>query len=643
MKKMILRAAGAALCSLLLLPALARAGQYTNFEVSTYITVGGVRSLGNLETLTNQWNRLRSQLKVDKVYLEVQRNRDINDGATLERVKKFFLDHGVKVAGGMAASDGSIGGQFKSFCYADPADRAFVRSAAELAARHFDELIQDDFFFDTTKTDADIAAKGSRSWTQYRLDVMDDVAENDIIKPAKAINPKMKLVVKFPNWYEHFQGLGYDLAKEPKLFDGIFTGTETRDPEITDQNLQQYESYQIIRYFDNIAPGRNGGGWVDSFDIRYIDRYAEQLWDTVFAKAPEMMLFEWSGLQRPIQAGARTNWAGLPTSFNYRQMLQDWSSNAPAGAEPSLARVAGYALEQADTFLGQLGKPIGLAAYKPYQSSGEDFLHNYLGNLGIPIDLRPEFPTNADLVLLTESAKFDPDIVGKIKAQLVAGKSVVITSGLLRALSGKGIEDIVEARCTDHKILAHQYMTSYGSGSATLIGDVADRDMLFPEIDFWTNDSWALVRALADGRGYPLLFMDRYSKGIIYIWTIPDNYNDLYRLPVAVTSALKNYLLRGFPVRVDAPAQVALFAYDNDTFIVQSYLGTETDVTITVPGGPTRLHNLVTGEVLTPQPAASGARRGGRGGGGGGNGDGPGSIFKTHLLPHSYVVFAVEK
>ena len=201
--------------------------------------------------------------------------------------------------------------------------------------------------------------------------------------------------------------------------------------------MQQYESYQIIRYFDNIAPGRNGGGWVDTFGIRYIDRYAEQLWDTVFAKAPEMMLFEWSGLQRPINAGARTNWANLPTSFNYRQMLQDWSSNAPAGAEPSLARVAGYALEQADTFLGQLGKPIGIAGYKPYQSSGEDFLHNYLGNIGIPIDLRPEFPTNADLVLLTEGAKFDPDIVGKIKAQLVAGKSVVITSGLLRALQAR--------------------------------------------------------------------------------------------------------------------------------------------------------------------------------------------------------------
>ena len=27
--------------------------------------------------------------------------------------------------------------------------------------------------------------------------------------------------------------------------------------------------------------------------------------------------------------------------------------------------------------------------------------------------------------------------------------------------------------------------------------------------------------------------MDRYSKGILYVLTIPDNFNDLYRLPAA--------------------------------------------------------------------------------------------------------------
>jgi hypothetical protein len=628
-------------CGALFFAVCCRAGNYTNFDVSIYIPVGVVRNLDDPETLSNQWNVISSQLKVDKVYIEVQRDRQTNSDETLERVKKFFLDHGVKVAGGMAASDGSIGGQFKTFCYTDPADRAFIQSAAELAARHFDELIQDDFFFNTTKYDSDIAAKGDKSWTQFRLDLMDDVAENLIIKPAKAINPKMKLVIKFPNWYEHFQGLGYDLDKEPKLFDGIYTGTETRDPEMTDQNLQQYESYQIIRYFDNIAPGRNGGGWVDTYSIRYIDRYAEQLWDTVFAKAPEMMLFEWSAMLRPIPAGERAGWENLHTSFDFNQLLDSFKTNNPANLpEPTIARVAGYSLEQADSFLGELGNPIGIACYKPYQSTGEDFLHNFLGNIGIPIDLHPDFPTNANVVLLTESAKFDPDIVNKIKAQLVAGKSVVITSGLLRALQGKGIEDIVEAQYTDRKILAHQYLSSYGSGNGIPIGDASATDVLFPEIDFLTNDSWALVRALASGRGYPILFMDRYSKGIIYVWTIPDNFNDLYRLPVEVTSALKNYLMRGFPVRLDASAQVALFAYDNQSFIVESYLPTETDVKISVTGSATKLKNLVTGEILTAQPAIN-VGRGRRGGNRGGDAE-QRAVFNAHLLPHSYAVFKSE-
>src|SRR5208283_2362159 len=277
----------------LLFPGIARAGNYTNFDVAIYIPVGVVQRFENPENLTNDWNRIRRQLKVDKVYIEVQRDRNLAGDALLEQVKKFFLDRGVRVAGGMALSDGGSG-QFRSFCYTDPADREFIKQATELAARHFDEIIQDDFFFVTTKNDSDIAAKGTNSWTQFRLKLMDEAAD--------------KLVIKFPNWYEHFQGLGYDLDREPKLFDGIYTGTETRDPVITDQHLQQYESYEIIRYFDNIATGRNGGGWVDTYSIRYIDRYAEQLWDTMFAKAPQIMLFEWSAMSRPILPGEREPW-----------------------------------------------------------------------------------------------------------------------------------------------------------------------------------------------------------------------------------------------------------------------------------------------------------------------------------------------
>ena len=611
---------------------------YTNFETAVYIPVNVVGSFQDPQKLKDEWNVISSQLKVDKVYLEVQRDRRTNSDTLLEQVKKFFVDRGVQVAGGMALSDGSIGGQFKSFCYTDPNDRAFIKSAAELAARHFDEIIQDDFFFNSTKNDSDIAAKGKKSWTQFRLHLMDEAAEDLIIKPARKENPRVKLIIKFPNWYEHFQGSGYDLDKEPKLFDGIYTGTETRDPVMTDQHLQQYESYEIIRYFDNIAPGHNGGGWVDTYSIRYLDRYAEQLWDTMFAKAPQIMLFEWSAMLRPIDPGDRTQWENLHTSFDYAQMLASFHTNNAAGLSwPTMARVAGYSLEQVDSLVGQLGNPSGIASYKPYQSTGEDFLHNYLGMIGIPIDLHPDFPTNADLVLLTESAKFDPNIVAKIENQLRAGKSVIITSGLLRALQDHGIEGIIEAQCTDRKVLAHRFSSGFGAGNASGLDGGTNVDILFPEVDFLTNEAWSLVRAEADGNAFPILLMDRYSKGVLYIWTIPDNFNDLYALPQEVTSTIKNYVMRGFPVRIDGPSQVALFAYDNQTFVAESYLSTEADVRISTAGNFRHLKNLVTGEILSGQLSPAHRRWSQQ------DEDIRKISYTLHLLPHSYEAFKLEQ
>jgi hypothetical protein len=609
-----------------LLPLATLAGQYTNLNVAVYIPVSIVRQLGDPVTLSNQWQLIRSQLKVDKVYVEVQRDHTLASDETIESVKKFFLDRGIKVAGAMALSAGSDGGQFRTFCYTDPNDREFVKKAAELAARHFDEVIQDDFFFVTTKYDSDIAAKGNRSWTQFRLDLMNEAAEELLIKPAKGVNPRVKMVIKFPNWYEHFQGLGYDLEKESNLFDGIYAGTETRDAEITDQNLQAYESYLIMRYFENVAPGRNGGGWVDTFSVRYLDRYVEQLWNTAFAKAREITLFNWATLTQEIRPGNRAAWENLPTSFDYRQVLQS------SQTQPTMARVAGQALEQVDQFLGKLGKPIGVASYKPFHSTGEDFLHNYFGMIGIPIELYPTFPTNASLVLLTESAKFDPAIVAKIKGQLTAGKTVVITSGLLRALQGKGIEDIVELEYTDRKILARSYLDGFGAGNGAALGDESAEAILFPDIRFLTNDAWPIIRALAHGRGYPLMLMDRYSKGVLYVWTMPDNFNDLYRLPVPVTTAIKDYVMAGFPVRLDGPSQIALFAYDNDTFIVESYLPTGAEVTVSILGGSGRLRNLVTGEVSLPASVRhqrdDAERR---------------VSFVVQMQPHSYSVFTIEK
>lgn len=124
----------------------------------------------------------------------------------------------------------------------------------------------------------------------------------------------------------------------------------------------------------------------------------------MFAKAKEITLFNWADLLKIAEAGRRESWQAAATTFSYPQMLKHVWGNG--GSSPAtMARVAGYALDQADAVAGQLGKPIGIASYRPPHATGEDFLHNYIGMLGIPIDLHPTFPEDAGVVLLTETPR----------------------------------------------------------------------------------------------------------------------------------------------------------------------------------------------------------------------------------------------
>jgi hypothetical protein len=284
-----------------------------------------------------------------------------------------------------------------------------------------------------------------------------------------------------------------------------------------------------------------------------------------------------------------------------------------------------------------LGRPIGVASYKPYQSGGEDFLHNYLGNIGIPIELTPEFPKEANLVLLTEAAKQDPDIVAKIKGQLTAGRNVLVTSGLLHALQGKGIEDIAELEYTGRKVVIHDFLNGYGAGNGTSLND-AEHDnpgIVFPEIRFYTNDSWTLIRGISNAHGFPILLMNRYSRGIFYVLNIPDNSGDLYSLPQPVSRVIKSYLQSDFPVSIDAPAQVSLFAYDNGTFVVQSFRPEAVQVSLSIAGANGKLRNLASNEMPVAESQAAAQKQPGPQAA-------PRSSFRVRIAAHSYAAFAIE-
>ncbi len=594
--------------------AMAGGNNYRNFDVALYSRVYETRQMNDRAWLESHWEAVSKHMKVDKIYLETSRDTIVVDQATLDQAKKFFLAKGLKVSGGITATV-SEQNQFETYCYANPEHRKKVKEIVEFTARNFDEFILDDFFFTDCKADTEIAAKGNRSWTEFRLAQMDEAARNLVLGPAKAVNPKVKVIIKYPNWYDHFQYLGFNLETEPKLFDKIYTGTETRDPS-GNQHLQQYHGYSIVRYFENLKPGGNGGGWVDQGGMNLPNRLEEQLWLTLFAKAPEITIFNIGAIYSPTRQADGTT---VPDSRT--------------------AKIAGEVFSQVDGFLGKLGKPIGVKTYKPFHSFGEDHLPSYLGMIGIPMDIVPEFPTEAKTVLLTEQARFDPEIVGKIRKQLTDGKNVIITSGLLKALQGKGIEDIVELESTGQTVSVREFAGGRGSRAAAL-----ENPILLPRIRYATNDSWEVVSAFTSlnrTSGTPVLLSAKYSKGLFYVLTIPQGEGDLYFYPQSALAAIRNVVARDLYVRLDAPGMVSLFVYDNDKFIVESFQENPVEARIITDPRITRLHDLVTGVELTGQPQAAMGR--GPGAGRGGPPRPPAAtVFDLKLTRGTYRVFSAD-
>ncbi len=636
-------------------PAQSR-NHYRSFSVSTYAIQSTVQGLmkGNPDP-NESWAALTRNLKIDKIYLEVMRNHTLVDEAGLDKLKKFFEDQGVQVCGGLAYSISESYG-YQGFDYADPENRQFARKAVEMAARHFDEILLDDYFFFNRKTDYDIKAKGNKSWTQYRLETMREVTENLIVKPAKAVNPNCKVIIKMANWYDQYAGMGNDTEKVPFIADGMFSGTESRLWVGQEQHLQPYLSYNIMRFMDNLKPGMNKGGWVDQGGAIPIDRYPEQLLDTVFARCPEMCCFNYSamlGVIRPFLLNNRT-WADQPTSLNLADLHKTFGTKDD---NLTFADVAAYTLGHVDKVLVNVGKPFGIKTYTPYHATGEEFLHDYLGMIGLPMDIFPHFPADANMVLLTEQAKSDPDIIHKIQTQLEAGKSVCVTSGFLRAMKGKGIEDICELETTGITVPVRRFSFASGPGApfrgrrgmARREGEPdpfeASRDILIPEIKYFnilTHDAWGDALGVSPGgTTYPIVLSCDYFRGKFYVLTIPNDPADLYAFPPSVLSVIRAALGCAEPIRIDsAPAQVALFRYDNNTFIVQNYLPTSAEVTVSVAGQATQIHNLLNGEDITPAQA-QGASRGF--GGRGPASQPPRTSFTFTVLPHSYMVFAVKQ
>ena len=215
-----------------------------------------------------------------------------------------------------------------------------------------DEILFDDFFFTNCKCPLCIEAKGDKSWTQFRLEQITRPAENWYLHLPGKLTPNVKVIIKYPELVRTFSGTGIQPERSASYIDGIYTGTETRDPVISNQHLQRYESYLIFRYFENIKTRWQHGRWVNPSGSRLSGSLRRTaMADDVFKSS--WIHIVWLAIHCRCLSGKNTvPMAGSGYQFRFwccHRKVRQADGSLPADTNMTLA--AGAALELVDQFL----------------------------------------------------------------------------------------------------------------------------------------------------------------------------------------------------------------------------------------------------------------------------------------------------
>ncbi|HEY3915540.1 MAG TPA: hypothetical protein VGN61_13715 [Verrucomicrobiae bacterium] len=393
---------------------------------STLFTAQDVRYSLFSDAATDQAIQWCKASGITKVYLEEFRDGYQADRATLVRARDRFRAEGFLVSGCVTTTRvGKPSDHWSSeiSCYTDPATQDHLESIFKYAASLFDEIMIDDFWFtDCTCSNCEAArlretvSVGSHTypvngdtWSDYRRELMLHISEDRLLAPAKSVNPKVRLIIKYPQWYDQFQERGYDVARETAAFDEIWVGTETRDYTNSQWgHTPQYEGYFLMRWLGGIGGEKCGGGWYDSLGTTE-STYVEQARQTILAGARETMLFSFGGLHYDT---------GAPDTVALRKNI------------PELLTAAGEIRRR---------EPLGIAAYKPPNSGplDEPRVFDFVGMIGLPLAPCHDFPTNAPAAFFSTHALTDTNLALELNDFIKTGRPIIVTDGLARRLESR--------------------------------------------------------------------------------------------------------------------------------------------------------------------------------------------------------------
>ncbi len=397
-------------------------------RVSTIFTAQDVRDELSSESGLDSAITWCKEAGITRVFIESFR------GYTAERdvlinAKKRFEEAGIEASGCVTTVNfgkPSTGWPLVS-CYTNEATRQELKRIFEYTASIFDLIMIDDFLFTDCECEECLEAAGEQNLPDYRCDLMKMVSREYILEPARSVNPDVKIIIKYPLWYDIFHERGYEVTGETELYDYIWVGTETRDNDFKNNteglNDPQYGAYFIMRWLTDIGGDKTGGGWFDALGTTP-KTYLEQARQTVLAGAREMMLFSYGGLNRETNDYGNRKGTGiadiealkveLPGLFKLAMLIDNKPIKGiivtkPANSDPH----------------GMYGSSRVLS-----DSDADAYIFNFLGMLGFPLVPAEKIDMDAEAAFFSVHLLKDPEFNVKLSTFLAEGKPVLITDVL---------------------------------------------------------------------------------------------------------------------------------------------------------------------------------------------------------------------
>ena len=536
---------------------------YSSLTVDAYITVDQTKTLVSLAERERLASQLQS-LKIQKIVLETMRGNVMTSKAQIEEIKKYFENKGFIVSGGINPVFGPFGVQSNQsryyLNYEDPKTQQEMLEHIQLISPLFSEIVVDDFFATDDTTEISIKAKGSRDWPTYRMDLLTAFAQKYMLGPAHQINPALKMIIKFPQSYDRFHVFGYDAEREPELFDGVWVGCETRNPDtVRFGYVMATEGYCNYRWLASIAKQKSGAAWFDFGDCE-ARHFLMQAYQSILAGAHELTLFN---------------------GFDI------------ASANPALASFQQRrdALDPLSAILGD-SHALGLPSYKPQHSNGCDangganlYIFDYMAELGLSPLPAATLTGDEPVIFLPRHAVDDPAIQSKINKLLENESIIVVTPDFISALKDEAFTKAAgfsfPLNLTNQSIIANSYHLDGVSG--TIASSTMDVRIIPKPVT-----GKIICSAANDAKEVPLLVQNTYGKKgkiiTINIATfthdefapgkeqyLPPRPLSLCQWPRDIVNTVRNVIPSASGLRFDVSANVGINPYNNGTVVLANF------------------------------------------------------------------------